>query len=128
MTQMQSPIGKAQRLGKVINSRDIPSAVMPANTVFVDRGSPFANPFKEDPTVSTDKACNSYDLMLANSPKTLAKLDVLRGMDLICFDAPNRSHADTLVVLAAMIYDDRLKWADMINARMSDYEIPRLAA
>lgn len=117
---MQSNTGSTKIMGKVINSRDIPTAFLPADTIFVDKGSPYANPFVIGVHGERDEVCDRYDLMIANETDFLKDMEYLRGKNLVTFHAPHRCHAHTLVKLAAMDLDQRMEWADNVNAHFID--------
>lgn len=68
----------------------------PPDAVYVGRGSPWGNPFVMLNADQRDAVCDKFELEI------LPKLDLapLRGKDLVCFCAPRRCHADSLVKAA----------------------------
>ncbi len=66
---------------------------LPANAVYVGRGSPWGNPFRMSAKMNRDDVCERFE------EEVLPSLDVsaLRGKDLVCFCAPLRCHADSLL-------------------------------
>lgn len=68
----------------------------PADAVYVGRGSPWGNPYQMFDSSQRDAVCNAFE------KNVLPKLDlsVLRGKDLVCFCAPKRCHADSLLIAA----------------------------
>lgn len=113
---MQSQDGVIVRTCKVLNSNDIPAGILPADTVFVDKGSTWENPFTVGVHGTRSEVLERYNYMLANSPEALESLDLLHGKDLISHDAPLRGHADTLLYLASINYAARLEWAEDLKA------------
>lgn len=65
------------------------------------RGTPWGNPFKIIEGYDRDEACDRFERFAA---ATLAAaphwLDPIKGKDLVCWCAPKRYHADTLLRLA----------------------------
>lgn len=108
----------------VFNSHDVDPNRLPANTVFVGPGSQWENPFVIGRDGDRDTVCDRYEYLLACEPMALESIDRLKGMNLLCHDAPYRSHADTLLMLAAINYRARLVWAESVKARMT----PAIAA
>ena len=78
---------------KVWNKRD-PN--VPADAVYVGRGTPWGNPFKLFKEADRDLVCDLFE------ERVLPNLDVtaLAGKHLICWCAPKRCHADALLVKA----------------------------
>lgn len=77
---------------KVLNKHTA-SAQELANAVYVGRPSRFGNPCKMFSEKERDYACDWFE---AN---VLPNMDVteLRGKDLVCWCAPKRCHADSLL-------------------------------
>lgn len=75
---------------KVYNAR---TDDIPAGAVWVDRRSPYGNPFKMQLPEDRDAVCDWFE------EYTLRHLDVteLRGKDLVCWCAPLRCHADAIL-------------------------------
>lgn len=71
------------------------------NGVYVGRPSPWGNPFSMHEESGRDAACDRFEAYAtkrhAEDPTWLAPL---RGKDLVCWCAPRRCHADTLLRLA----------------------------
>lgn len=103
--------------GRILNSADIPNGLLPANAVFVDRGSPWENPFHLGTHGNREEIYNRYEWLLAHSPEQLEAIDHLQGKDLICFHAPAKGHADLLLMLASIPYRERLHWAESVKAK-----------
>lgn len=66
---------------------------IPADAVYIGRGSPWGNPF---PITAEHPRDEVIDLFIS---LILPKLDVsaLRGRDLVCFCKPKRCHGDYLL-------------------------------
>jgi ParB-like chromosome segregation protein Spo0J len=65
--------------------------------VFVDRTSPWGNPFVHNADGDRDEVCEAYaQHYLPNKPSLQAKLGGLSGKGLVCHCAPLRCHADAL--------------------------------
>lgn len=71
---------------------------IPADAVYVGRGSPWGNPFvmRHSTDAERDRVCDKFELEVLH---TLDLTD-LRGKDLVCFCAPKRCHADALLMAA----------------------------
>ena len=98
--------------GKVLNKH---VDGMPAGAKYIGRGSPFGNKFVIGRDGDRDEVCEKHDLDLARDRARLKKLDELAGCDVVCFcTQPNkfvRCHGHSLVMLAAMPFEERLVWA-----------------
>lgn len=101
--------------GKLINCQQIPAGKLPANTVFIDKGSPWENPFTIGIHGDREEIVTRYELLLAHTPEKLEELDFLQGKDLTCFCAPLKCHGTILLHLAAMPYRQRLEWAEQVK-------------
>lgn len=106
----ESPV----HVGQVLHPNTIASHVLPANTVFIDQGSRWSNPYRRGIDGTLDDICDRFDFDLAHDITKLQALDELQGMDLLSFTAGQRSHGDTLVKLAAMKLHERYAWAEDI--------------
>lgn len=117
---MQSTTGQAPRTGKVLNSKDIPSSILPANTVYVDQGSVWANPFRVGVNGTAEQCLERYEILLAHTTTILEEIDHLKGMNLLCH---NTDHANVLLMLAGMNYRQRLDWADKKLGRVQSFKL-----
>lgn len=64
---------------------------------YVDRSSPWGNPFVLDADGDRDQVCDAYaQHYLPHKPSLLKRVDGLRGKGLVCHCAPLRCHADAL--------------------------------
>lgn len=122
---MHSMNAQPPNTGKLINCLDIPKDQLPANTVFIDKGSFWENPFTVVNHENRMAIQNRYALLLAHSPEMLEEIDFLKGKDLASFDAP---HGEILLALAAMTYRQRLEWAEQIKAKNTKDDQLLLAA
>jgi len=85
---------------KVYNKRD---KNVPADAIYVGRPSVFGNPFamREHTKANRDKVCDAFENMCSLNPKFRERIkQELRGKDLVCWCAPARCHADTLLRIA----------------------------
>ncbi len=105
---------RKMRQGRVLNKR---THGIPAGAKYIGRGSPNGNRFVIGPDGDRDAVCEKHDLDLARDRARLRRLDDLAGCDVVCFCAPLRCHGDTLARLAAMPFEERLKWAGDTIAR-----------
>lgn len=66
---------------------------VPRDAVYVGRGSKYGNPFEIGKHGTRDEVCDLFE------EKILPKINVseLRGKDLVCFCAPARCHAESLM-------------------------------
>ncbi len=84
---------------RVLHNRD----AWRENSIRVDRGTDWGNPFvmDRDTIAERNRVCDLYELYaqwrLTAEP---AWLEPLKGKNLICWCAPKRCHADTLLRLA----------------------------
>jgi Domain of unknown function (DUF4326) len=114
-SKMQFTNSSNASVGKVLNSQHIPYNILPANSVYVDKGSRWANPFTVGVDGTNHEVCDLYDQKLANDPKLLQSIDVLVGKDLLCGCGYDRCHAHTLTRLATMPLEQRMIWAEQVK-------------
>lgn len=86
---------------------------MPADAVYVGRGSIWGNPFVIGQHGNRDEVCDKHRLHLWQQIKqgdiTLAELAALHGKDLVCFCAPMRCHGNTIQKAAAWAFTQLIK-------------------
>jgi hypothetical protein len=73
---------------------------MPENAVYVGRPSKWGNPFPMKSEADRDWSVDSHEKWILENKELMAALPELRGKDLVCWCAPKRCHADTLLRLA----------------------------
>ena len=76
---------------KVLNKR---TDVIPPDAVYVGRPSKWGNPFKMHCEGERDLVCDQFDMHLGMNQIDCSEL---RGKDLVCWCAPLRCHADSLL-------------------------------
>lgn len=84
---------------KVLNRR---FDTIPPDAIYVGRPSPFGNPFPMPRESFRDQVCDAYESIMSDPDNTLIpriKAE-LKGKDLVCWCAPKRCHADTLLRIA----------------------------
>ena len=70
----------------------------PEDAVYVGRGTPFGNPYIIGKDGDRDEVCEKYERYLRSHSNLIDKArEELKGKDLVCFCAPKRCHADTLL-------------------------------
>jgi hypothetical protein len=90
-------VGRTVVLNASSDSRVIGWAQPKGLIVFVDRTSPWGNPFVLNADGDRDQVCDAYAThYLPNKPSLQAKLGSLSGKGLVCHCAPLRCHADAL--------------------------------
>jgi len=89
---------------------------MPANAVYIGRGSKWGNPFHIGTNGDRATVIAKYEHWLADQHHLLRALDELRGRDLVCFCAPQACHGDLLLRLANASREDRIAWWRMVKA------------
>ena len=81
----------------VLNKRTDP---IPADAVYIGRGSIWGNPFFIGKHGDRDGVCEKHrrhlKAQIRSRQITIEQLAALRGKDLVCFCAPQRCHGDTL--------------------------------
>ncbi len=83
---------------KVLNKK---THGVPPSAVYVGRPSPFGNPFPMRQEADRDAVCNLFDAWLEKNPALIERAKrELRGKDLVCWCAPLRCHAETLLRIA----------------------------
>jgi hypothetical protein len=68
--------------------------------VYIGRGSPWGNPFREGIDGTREEVIARYETRLMTQPELLAQLPSLRGKRLGCYCAPKPCHGDVLLRLA----------------------------
>jgi len=90
-------VGRTVVLNASSDARVIGWAQPKGLIVFVDRTSPWGNPFVLNADGDRDEVCEAYaQHYLPNKPSLQAKLAGLSGKGLVCHCAPLRCHADAL--------------------------------
>jgi len=83
---------------KVIN---LLTDVIPANTVYIGRGSPWGNIFKIGEHGTESEVEQKYINWLQSQPELIAAAkQELKGKDLACFCRPGLCHGDLLLILS----------------------------
>ena len=83
---------------------------VPANAVYIGRGSKWGNPFRIGRDGGRAAVVAKHERWLADRHDLLRVLDELRGRDLVCFCAPHACHGDLLLRLANASRDQRIAW------------------
>lgn len=83
-------------MAKVLNKR---VHGIPAGAVYVGRPTEWGNPFHMAEEHQRDQVCDLFEDSLTPEFKLKIKKE-LKGKDLVCWCAPKRCHADTLVRIA----------------------------
>jgi hypothetical protein len=84
---------------QVLNRRQFPGR-LPPNTKLIDRTTDWGNPYHIGVDGSRDDVCDKHAARIVTQPALMARLDELRGFNLMCHCAPKRCHGDTLLRLA----------------------------
>ncbi len=73
---------------------------IPPGAVYCGRPSPWGNPFVIGRDGTRTEVIAKYEIWIMRQPHLLARLDRLKGRDLICWCAPCACHCDILLRLA----------------------------
>lgn len=85
---------------KVLNRYHLKGA-LPSNAVYVGRPSKFGNPFCRGKDGTRDEVIEKHREDVYSRPEFLHEIRTeLKGKDLVCYCAPRRCHADTLLEIA----------------------------
>jgi len=102
-TERDNELKAALKAGRTVvlnassDSRVIGWAQPKGLIVFVDRTSPWGNPFVLNADGDRDQVCDAYAThYLPNKPSLQSKIGGLKGKGLVCHCAPLRCHADAL--------------------------------
>lgn len=101
---------------KVFNKRH---PDIPRGAVYVGRPTKFGNPFPMRKESERNQCCDQYREWIYQQDDLLEEIrETLRGLDLVCWCAPKRCHADILLKIA----NDR-KWCDVcaLDYDLEDY-------
>lgn len=83
---------------KVLNKR---THGVPVGAIYVGRPSKWGNPFVMHDERDRDNVCDAYEQWLRERPHLIAQAKrELIGSDLVCWCAPRRCHAETLLRVA----------------------------
>ena len=78
---------------------------IPADAVYIGRGSKWGNPFKIGEHGNREEVCRKYEMALLDAIRlekvTTSELVDLHGKDLVCFCAPAQCHGHILEKYAA---------------------------
>jgi len=83
---------------------------LPADAVYIGRGSKWGNPFKVGADGNRDQVIAKHEQWLAHQNQLLRSIDELKDRDLICYCAPLACHGHVLLKLANASRDDRIAW------------------
>ncbi len=85
-------------MNKIYNYRN---GLPPSGTIPVDRSTKYGNPFLLGRDGDRDTICNKYEKYIQQNPHLIvAAKKELKGKDLVCWCAPLRCHAETLLRIA----------------------------
>lgn len=79
----------------------------PEGAIFVGRPTRWGNPWKAGRDGTRDEVILRYFEYLKTRPDLIARLDKLKGHDLLCYCAPKFCHADILLLLANATPEER---------------------
>ena len=85
---------------RVLNKR---THGIPAGAVYVGRPTRWGNPFHMHSEVARNLVCDQYENWIMAPEQLSDRVAIrreLRGKDLVCWCAPKRCHADTLLRIA----------------------------
>jgi hypothetical protein len=83
----------------VLNKRDIKGAI-PATAVYCGRPSPLGNPFVIGKDGNRAEVIAKHAAWIKSQPQLLPLIRELRGLDLVCYCAPEPCHCDILLQMA----------------------------
>lgn len=89
-----------RNMPRVLNKR---THGIPAGAVYVGRPTVFGNPFHMHSEKSRNLVCDQYENWIMAPEQLSVRVRIkreLRGKDLVCWCAPKRCHADTLLRIA----------------------------
>jgi hypothetical protein len=89
---------------------------VPADAVYVGRGSKWGNPFRIGRDGDRAAVIAKYERWLADQHHFLRALDDLAGRHLVCFCAPRPCHGDLLLRLANTTREVRIAWWRAVKA------------
>ncbi len=98
---------EGQSMCKVLNKH---KAGVPADAVYIGRGSKWGNPFRIGADGDRASVIGKHEAWLKNQHELLRGLDELTGRDLVCFCAPLPCHGDLLLRLGNATREDRIAW------------------
>ena len=113
MTQLQ------HTLPRVINRK---CDCDPADAVYIGRPSRWGNPFQIGRDGNRHSVILQHRTWLQTQPALLARLDELRGRDLVCFCAPLPCHGYTLLWLANPDLRDKRHWPQSLHHLLASLE------
>jgi Domain of unknown function (DUF4326) len=83
---------------QVLNKKNLKGAV--PNAIYIGRPSMWGNPFVIGKDGTRAEVIEKYERWLLRQPHLMARLDRLRGRQLVCWCAPLQCHGDVLLRLA----------------------------
>lgn len=94
------PSSQENAMPRIFNQRHLP---IPPDAVRVDRGTKWGNPYvmRDHSDAERNRVCNQFESLMLKQPGFVAAVKAeLRGKDLVCWCAPKRCHAETLMRIA----------------------------
>lgn len=98
-------------MSKIVNLSTLELNKLPANSIYVEVGSKWANPFVPGKDGTEEECLDLYKIRIATDLDLLEAIDELKDKDLLCYRAP---HAELLLELAGMNQGEREHWADQV--------------
>ncbi|MGC9271621.1 DUF4326 domain-containing protein, partial [Acidiphilium sp.] len=83
---------------------------LPADAVYIGRGSKWGNPFVVGRDGSREDVIAKHEHWLSRQNDLLRQIDELKSRDLICHCSPLPCHGLILLKLANASRDDRIAW------------------
>lgn len=93
-----APTKERPHAPQVLNKKTLTGPV--SNAVYIGRPSIWGNPFVIGKDGTRAEVVAKYEQWLLRQPDLMAKLDRLRGRNLVCWCAPLGCHGDVLLRLA----------------------------
>lgn len=94
-------------MAKVLNKR---THGVPAGAFYGGRGSIWGNKFVMGRDGDRDEVCDKFQAWFRDQHHLLRRLPEIRGMDGVCFCAPQRCHLNLVVRLANAPREELIRW------------------
>jgi hypothetical protein len=101
---------------KVLNKRDLGGSE-PPNSIYIGRPGPLGSPFVIGIHGNRKKCIEKHINFVLESPAILTRVRQLKGLDLVCWCAPEPCHGDFYLKLANMSEENYWGFRELLERK-----------